>query len=30
MIKVKSPIVREIEYTGDSLINLKNQLKLSE
>lgn len=30
MIKVKSPIVREIEYTSDSLVNLKNQLKLSE
>ena len=30
MIKVKSPIVREIEYTSDSLVNLKNQLKLNE
>lgn len=30
MVKVKSPIVREIEYASDSLVNLKNQLKYSE
>ena len=30
MVKIKSPIVREIEYTSDSLVNLRNQLKFSE
>ena len=30
MVKIKSPILREIEYTSDSLVNLRNQLKFSE
>ena len=30
MGKIKNPIVREIEYTSNSLVNLKNQLKHSE
>ena len=27
MGKIKNPIVREIEYTSNSLVDLKNQLK---
>ena len=30
MVKIKSPIVREIEYSNNSLVNLKSQLKSSE
>lgn len=30
MVKIKSPIVREIEYSSSSLVNLKSQLKSSE
>ena len=30
MVKIKSPIVREIEYSSNSLVNLKSQLKSSE
>ena len=30
MVKIKSPIVREIEYSNNSLVNLKSQLKFSE
>lgn len=30
MVKIKSPIVREIEYSNNSLVDLKSQLKSSE
>ena len=30
MVKIKSPIVSEIEYSSSSLVNLKSQLKSSE
>lgn len=30
MVKIKSPIVREIEYSSNSLVNLKSQLKSSK
>ncbi len=30
MVKIKSPIIREIEYSSSSLVNLKSQLKSSE
>ena len=30
MVKIKNPIVREIEYSSSSLVNLKSQLKSSE
>ena len=30
MVKIKSPIVREIKYSSSSLVNLKSQLKSSE
>ena len=30
MVKIQSPIVREIDYTSNSLVKLKNQLKFNE
>ena len=30
MVKIQSPIVREIDYTSNSLVKLKNQLSLNE
>ena len=30
MVKIQSPIVREIDYTSNSLLKLKNQLSLNE
>ena len=30
MVKIQSPIVREIDYTSNSLVKLKNQFKFNE
>ena len=29
MVKIKSPIVREIEYSNNALVDLKNQFNFS-